>query len=465
MKSFTPYLWNRMEQLHKQNPISGHTPGHKNGVFLPTHLKDAWGEAVARYDYTELPGLDNLHFADDCIAQSQAQAAELFGAKQCFYLVNGTTAGLQAAIMATCSNKQVFVPRHVHRSIYHSLILAQAEPIYLPLVLDEETGLPLGISLEVLDAYIAQYPDCKNLILVNPTYQGITTNNVQCVQLAKQHNLTVIVDEAHGSHLHFHNALPESLLDAGADLVVQSWHKTLPVLTQGSALLVNHSYTGMSPEPFLSVLQTTSPSYLIMASLEAGSIYMGTNSYAHINQSLETIFALHRRIAEECKTLSVLWKEEWHQDPFKLYLISDRLNGADMDTFLREQFAIYSEMHDNNGILFILPLETTTTWAEQLFAAIKALDVYSLTQEKQEATQSFYCSNIPEQCMTLRDAFYAPKQQITWRDVENRIAGQFILRYPPGIPLVVPGERITAEIVQLWISAGGTNDETLNIIK
>ncbi len=464
MKSYTPFLWERMQQLHTKQPISGHTPGHKNGVFLPDALQEAWGSQFASYDFTELPGLDNLHFADDCIAQSQRQAAEIFGAKECYYLVNGTTAGLQAAIMATCSNKQVFVPRHVHRSIYHSLILAQAEPIYLPLVLDESTGLPLGISTAVLEEYIQRYPDCKNLILVNPTYQGITANNTECVKLAKAKGITVIVDEAHGSHLHFHEDLPISLLDAGADLVVQSWHKTLPVLTQGSALLVGECYTGPSPEPFLSVLQTTSPSYLIMASLEAGNIYMGTDSHNHINRSLETILALHRAIADELSTLSVLWKEEWHQDPFKLYVTSTVLSGAEMDAYLREQFAIYSEMHDNNGILFILPIQTTQEWADKLFIALKALDEYGSGKAPCMAAPSFYCSTIPEQVLPLRQAFYAPKTQMPWREAAGKTAGQFILRYPPGIPLVVPGERLTDGIVQLWLAAGGSENETVTIV-
>ena len=461
---YTPFLWNRMQQLHTQSPMSGHTPGHKNGLFLPGMLQEAWGETFATYDFTELPGLDNLHFASDCIADSQRQAAKIFGAKECYYLVNGTTAGLQAAIMATCSNAQVFVPRHVHRSIYHGLILAQAQPIYLPLELDEATELPLGIAPQVLQDYITRYPDCRNLILVNPTYQGITAGNTECVQIAKKNGLTVIVDEAHGSHLHFHKSLPTSLLDAGADLVVQSWHKTLPVLTQGSALLVGERYTGPSPEPFLSVLQTTSPSYLIMASLEAGSIYMGTDSHTHISQSLEAILTLHRRIADECSTLSVLWHAEWQQDLFKLYILSSRLSGAAMDAYLREKFAIYSEMHDNNGILFILPIQTTPEWTERLFTALKALDAYSCDKTPCATMPSFYCSTIPEQVLLLREAFYAPKIQIPWRDAIDKIAGQFILRYPPGIPMVVPGERITDEIVQLWLAAGGTADESVTII-
>lgn len=464
-QTYTPFLWRQMEALHRQQPLSGHTPGHKNGLFLPASLQQAWGAQFASYDYTELAGLDNLHFSEGCIAQSQQQAAEIFGAAQCFYLVNGTTAGLQAAIMAACSNRQVFVPRHVHRSVYHSLLLAHAQPIYLPLELDPATSLPLGVSVSVLQDYIRRYPDCHNLILVNPTYQGITADNVSCVQLAKRHGLTVIVDEAHGSHLHFHESLPASLLDAGADLVVQSWHKTLPVLTQGSALLVHPGYQGPSPEPFLSVLQTTSPSYLLMASLEAGSIYMATDGHAHIQQSLQAILALHRRIADTLQTLHVLWQPQWRQDPFKLYLLSDRLSGAEMDAYLRKQHAIYSEMHDNNGILLILPLQTTAQWTARIYQALLALEQFS--QNKATTLQpapSFYCREIPQQCYPLQEAFYKEKRQICWRDAAGAVAGQFILRYPPGIPLVVPGERITREIVDLWQASGGSADELLIVL-
>lgn len=464
-QTYTPFLWRQMEALHRQRPLSGHTPGHKNGLFLPASLQQAWGPQFAGYDYTELEGLDNLHFPEGCIAQSQRQAAEIWGAAQCFYLVNGTTAGLQAAIMVACSNRPVFVPRHVHRSVYHSLLLAHAQPIYLPLELDPATGLPLGVSVQVLQDYIRRYPDCRRLILVNPTYQGITAQNVSCVQLAKQHGLTVIVDEAHGSHLHFHESLPASLLDAGADLVVQSWHKTLPVLTQGSALLVHPDYRGPSPEPFLSVLQTTSPSYLLMASLEAGSIYMATDGPTHIQQSLQAILALHRRIAGTLQTLRVLWQPKWRQDPFKLYLLSDRLSGAEMDAYLRNQHAIYSEMHDNSGILLLLPLQTTTQWTERIYQALQALDRFSQNRTTTpQPAPSFYCREIPQQCCPLQEAFYKEKRQILWRDGAGAVAGQFILRYPPGIPLVVPGERITQEIVDLWQASGGSADESLIVL-
>lgn len=462
---YTAFLFEQMQRLHNERPFSGHTPGHKNGLFLPESLQQAWGTQFASYDFTELEGLDNLHFSNDCIAQSQKQAAKIFGARQCFYLVNGTTAGLQAAIMAACNNQQVFVPRHVHRSVYHSLLLAHAEPIYLPLELDTNSGLPVGIAPEVLQTYMHNYPQCRNLILVHPTYQGITAYNAECVKIAKQSGLTVIVDEAHGSHLHFHQALPPSLLDLGADLVVQSWHKTLPVLTQGSALLVGAAYTGPSPESFLSLLQTTSPSYLLMASLEAGSIYMGEQAQGQIEQSLEHIFSLHKKIKETLPTLHVLWNPLWQQDPFKLYITSDKCSGSEMDAYLRTNHAIYSEMHDNNGILFILPVSTTSQWTDRIYQALQMLDQSCMQQSKTQAPGvNFYCTKIPEQRYPLHEAFYLEKQETSWHHAAGTVAGQFILRYPPGIPLLVPGEVITPEIVQLWLASGGTCDEPLTII-
>lgn len=463
-KTFIPYLWNAMQEHHNKQPVSAHTPGHKNGLFLPEPLKKFWGNQFASYDFTELPGLDNLHFPQDAIFKSEKQSADIFHAKQCFYLINGTTQGLHAAILTASKNKKIFVPRHVHRSIYNGILLANAEPIYLPVELDQTTSLPLGISPVVLEKYIEQYPDCKNLILVNPTYHGITASNEDCVRIAKLHGLTVIADEAHGSHLHFHDKLPSSLLDSGADMVVQSWHKTLPVLTQASALLVNKNYSGPSPEPFISMLCTTSPSYLLLASLEAGSIYMGEESKGHIDKSLELIFLFHRKISENLKTLSVLWKPDWKQDPFKLYLVSNRLSGFEMDDFLRTHFALYSEMHDTNGILFILPLQTTNDWLDNLFEALTSLDIYCQTKKIRDTSPAFYTETIPKQCMSLEAAIYHKKKEIPICEADGFISGQFILHNPPGIPLVVPGEYISEVIIALWVKSGGNKYEIVSVI-
>lgn len=443
------YLLDKLRAVVKKQPLSYHTPGHKNGRLLPPELKALWGSDFARYDLTELSGLDNLHFSSGCIAQSQQQAADIWQCRQAFYLVNGTSGGLQAAIMATCRNQPVFVPRHAHRSIYHSLILAQAQPIYLPITTCPTTGLPLGIDPDVFADYLQRYPQCRQLIMVHPTYQGLTWRGAEVLALAKDHGLTVIVDEAHGAHLHFHPALPSSLLDLGADLVVQSWHKTLPVLTQGSALLVGNCYQGPPLEPLLSLLQTTSPSYLTMASLEAGSIWMGEKGQSIINASLKAYEMFFDHL-KELTTIRRLWQNDWRQDPFKLYLISDRLSGPELAQKLQDEFAIYAEMSDASGCLLILPLAHDHAELKRLWLALSAIDISSLSLPPKRLQTAFYCQEIPPQALSLTEAFYRPKRQIPWSEACGQISGDFIIKYPPGIPICVPGEIITRQLAEQW---------------
>ena len=443
------YLLERLRAIVNRQPLSFHTPGHKNGQLLPPALQSIWGREFARYDLTELTGLDNLHFSSDCLLKSQQQAAEIWQCQQAFYLVNGTSGGLQTAIMALCREEWVFVPRHAHRSIYHSLILAKAQPIYLPITLDEATGLPLGVASDVLAAYIKRYPQCRRLIMVHPTYQGLTWQNEQLLYLAKAHGLMVIVDEAHGSHLHFHPKLPASLLDRGADLVVQSWHKTLPVLTQGSALLVGASYQGPPLEPLLSLLQTTSPSYLTMASLEAASIWLGEEGTAVIEASFAAYADFFAQL-EGLSTIRRLWRPDWQQDPLKLYLLSDRLSGPELARQLEEDFAIYPEMSDNSGCLLILPLAAEAADLSRLWAALAAIDRASANLAHRPDEPSFYCQAIPKQALSLTEAFFRPKRQLPWKEAAGQIAGEFIIKYPPGIPICVPGEVITPDLVKAW---------------
>lgn len=458
------FIRDAIEALARRQPISGHTPGHKNGAFLPEALTALWGTALGQYDVTELVGLDDLHSARGCIGDSQRQAARIYQADRSYYLVNGTTAGLQAAIMATCYQQEVFVPRHAHRCVYHSLILAKARPVYLPISMDPESGLPLGVKSAVLEEYIKRYPQCRRLILVHPTYQGITWENAACIQMAKQHGLTIIADEAHGAHLHFHETLPPSALDLGADLVVQSWHKTLPVLTQGSVLHVGKAYQGPPLDGFLSMLQTTSPSYLLMASLEAGSIYMGQAGSAHLGKSIAAIEAFRQKL-RQLPTIQLLWQPQWKQDPFKLYLQSHTLSGPQLAQRLQAEFSIYAEMSDQNGCLLILPINTTAEWLAPVWQALVQIDSDNRLLPERKSAPDFYCQRIPQQMLPLPQAFYAEKKQICWQDAAGCIAGQFLLRYPPGIPLVVPGEIITEEIIDLWQHSGDNLAEPVLIIE
>ena len=457
------YILDALKQYNEAGSCSYHMPGHKKGLHFPQILKDAWGDTFATYDATEIPGLDNLHDAKECIMQSQEQAAKIYGAKSCHYLVNGTSGGLIAAILANCYRQKVFVPRHCHTSILHGLILAQADIIYLPIVLDPASQLPLGVSYDTLKHALEEHPDCHVLIMVNPTYQGITWQNEHCLSLALARNLTVLVDEAHGAHLHFHPQLPASLLDKGAHLVVQSWHKMLPTLTQTSALLTHSTYNGCDLAPYLAMTETSSPSYPFLCALEACSVEMHQHGYAQIDASLTQIHALHAYV-QQLKTLQILTDSSWKQDPFKIYLISTVLSGTLLAEKLMHQFSLFVEMSDSNGCLLLLPLNFTADARQALCDILLQIDQSCFHLPLREITPAFYTQTIPQQALSLHEAFFCEKIMLPLKDCAGKIAGEFIKLYPPGIPLVMMGERISQEAITLWQANGGSLDDKIAII-
>jgi len=458
------YILNALQKYNRQQPKSYHMPGHKGGRFLPDILKEVWGETLATFDVTEIPGLDNLHDPQEAILQSQQQAAQIFGAQTCHYLINGTTTGLQAAILANCYQKEVFVPRHCHLSILHGLILAQATIIYLPVTLDPTTHLPLGVSPDVLSSAIAKHPSCKHLIMVHPTYQGITWKNEECLSIALQNGLTVLVDEAHGAHLSFHPSLPNSLLQKGAHIVVQSWHKMLPTLTQTSAVLTHSSYQGPDLMPYLAMLETSSPSYPLMCALEACSVEMANNGADMIFASL-CVIAYFQEQLQHLSTIHQLSADEWRQDPFKLNLYSDRLSGDALAEQLQNQFSLYTEMSDVNTCLLLLPLRFGKADADALLRILNEIDQQSLHLPNRAFLPAFYLSTVPQQAIPLHQAFFQPKKQLPLKDCAGNISGQWIKLYPPGIPLIMPGEIISSQVVELWLQNGASPDDMVDIIE
>lgn len=441
------YIFTALHAHAKADNFSAHMPGHKNGTVLPAALKEAWGENIFHYDLTELPGLDNLHAPEGIIKQSQEQAAAIFGAKSAHYLINGSSGGLHAALLALSAGEEIFIPRHCHRSIYYGLMLADAKAIYLPVTLEAKWGLPLGVALEDLKAAIAAHPTCRNLLIVNPTYQGLSWQNAQLISYAKEQGLKVIVDEAHGSHFHFHQSLPPSLIDLGADLVVQSWHKTLPALTGSSCLLVGADYQGRDITQVLSILQSTSPSYLMLCALESAGIYMATEGKEDIKQSLAQIEQFKQDLSA-LTTISYLQDDSWQADPFKLNLTSRVLSGKELAQSLQKQH-IYAEMSEANSCLLLLPLKFSAKYRQALTKALIAIDRQSRHLPERILTTPFYLPHIPQEKYPLKQALWKKKEMVALDQAIGRASADFILQYPPGIPLFIPGEIISKEALDL----------------
>lgn len=457
---YQSFILDALQKHLARDPLSAHMPGHKNGRILHPSLKEAWGEKIFAYDITELNGLDDLHHPSGIIRQSQEQAAAIFQAKEAHYLINGSTVGLHAAILSISRGQEIFIPRHCHRSIYYGLLLAQAKPIYLEVTLDSVWGLPLGVAPETLKKAIAEHPTCHNLLIVNPTYQGVTWQNAELMKIAKENNLHTIVDEAHGAHLSFHDDLPPSMLTLGADLVTQSWHKTLPTITGSSCLLVGNDYDGDDVALALDILQSTSPSYLMLTALESAAIYMAEQGRNDIENSLKEIKHLQEQIAL-LKTISVLQNPTWRQDPFKLNLSSIVLSGSEFAQEL-EIRQIYVEMSEANSILLLLPLKMTPDYTEKILTALVQIEQTTVSRSPRTLQSPFYTPHIPPMRYSLADSIWQKKKTVPLCAAIGETSGDFILQYPPGIPLVVPGEIITPDIVNLLKNY--PNYQTLSIL-
>lgn len=440
-------LWQALQAAVGRRAASFHTPGHKNGRIVPQALAAAWGSDVFRYDLTEIPGLDNLAHPEGVLAESMAAWAAARGCAHVQYLLSGTSLGLKAALLALCRGRKVFVPRHAHHSIYEGLVLAGATPLTLPVRFDDRLGIPLGVAPEDLEAACAAHPDCRHLVLVHPTYHGITWQGAEVLVLAKAHGLTTIVDAAHGAHF-TSTVTPDSALALGADVVIESAHKTLPCLTQASVMLVRDEQLVPPLTNAVALLHTTSPSYLLMASLEQAGAWLANEGEAVMQQGARRIAALEAAAAS-WQNLAIERDSNWRQDPFKLYLTSAHASGETIACLLDARGCV-AEMSDGRGCLLMLPLDGGDPALVEILA-----DVDHALAEIDEAIQApCYLRETPRVDVPLAKAWLAPRRALPLEKAVGQTAAALLEAYPPGIPLLLPGERITQGIVDAWTASG-----------
>ncbi len=440
----TPIIDEILKLILKKG-ISFHTPGHKNGQVLASKLQEIWPREIWPFDLTEIDRLDNLHFPQGCIWESQRLTAEFFGARESFFLVNGTTVGIEAAIMALAYKEKIFIPRNAHKSIYSGAIIANSQIISLPVVFDQRLNIPLGLEPKVLEKYIKKNPTCKTLILPNPNYQGISYKVEENIQIAQEHGIKVILDEAHGSHFLLGDLFPKTGLALGADIVIQSWHKTLPALTQASVLHVNKNYQGPNLKPYLNLLQSTSPSYLLLASLEGARFFL--------EEARESVGNIINNILKFKTSLSSLSNFEIGvdtaepQDPLKLCVASPMLTGKQLAELLQERYSIYPELATDEYILFILGLTEDNTNLEKLRSALTEINQMMANLPERDKPSLASLDIVYQQQMPIQEAFHSEKEMLPLQKSLGRICGQFVTKYPPGIPYLIPGEEITKEII------------------
>lgn len=438
------YILNKLEELKDDNLTSFHVPGHKTGkIFRKLGYKNIL-EKIYTLDTTEIDGTDNLHNAKEIIKESQDRAARVFNSDKTIYLVNGTTCGIEASIMAVCNPKsKIIVNRDCHQSVINACILGDIDPVYIESVVCKKTNIIMGVDVESTKSVIDNNLDAKAIVLTYPTYYGKTFDLKSVCDYAHSKNIIVIIDEAHGAHLQLSNNLPKSAIEQDADIIIQSTHKTLPSFTQSSMMHVKGNRVDTNKiEAMLRFLESSSPSYVLLTSLElAVDIY---DNYGI--KLMENLLNNINNFKSKFKNNENIIIDN-NMDKTKIFISLKKLGitGYELDSILREKYKIQVELSNYYGVLLICTIGND----EEDFVRLKrALDDFILNTNDKELLEDInYPENIPEKVLNPRQAFYSDKHSVKLEDSIGKISGEYIIPYPPGISLISPGEIITKEII------------------
>lgn len=480
----TPLL-SAMLHYVKDQVVPFHTPGHKQGKGMHPLLEEIVGRDTLALDLALMEELDDFHEPHGCIMQAQDLAAHLYGADHSFFVINGTTGGIYAMILTIAGpGDKIIVPRNAHRSIIGGIILSGATPVFIQPEVDHELGLAMGVTAETVAAAIGQHPDAKGVLIINPTYYGVATDLKQIVDLVHAHDMVVIVDEAHGPHLKFDDRLPLQALDAGADICAQSTHKIIGAMTQCSMV---HCREGRISVPrlkaMLQLVQSTSPNYILLASLDVARLQMAQQGRELIGKAVE-LAEWTRREINTIPGLTCFGDEKigspgvYSIDPTKITVTVKGLGlrGAEAERILRHQYNIQVELSDMYNILFLITLGDTQSEASALVAALRELAAkHARTCDFSALDKACMAVNYPEPppgVISPREALFGNQCTVPFKASAGHICAEIVTFYPPGIPLLCPGERITPEVIQYCnqlqqagLHISGPEDYTLKTIK
>ncbi|KAM3109153.1 aminotransferase class I/II-fold pyridoxal phosphate-dependent enzyme [Phormidesmis sp. 146-33] len=481
----TPLL-ESLQKCARSSNAPFYTPGHKRGQGFPDQLTDLLGTQVGRSDLPELPELDNLFAPQGAILAAQQLAARAFGADETWFLVNGSTCGMIASILATCRpGDKIILPRNGHQSAIAGLILSGAIPIFVNPEYDPVLEIAHSITPDGVAQALATHPDAKAVMMLYPTYYGVCGDVEAIAQIAHQYDIPLIVDEAHGSHFAFHPDLPIAALAAGADLTVQSIHKTLASMTQSAMLhLRGQRIERDRIQKALQLIQSTSPSYLLLASLDAARQQMATQGLERLEHTLN--LADNARSRLEKIPVSTLQPSQAGKTPGFLALDRTRLtvtvselgwDGFAADDRLNQHLKVTAEFPSLKHLTFIISLGNTQQDIDQLIQAFTQLARHPNPHPSREAyqrqppiprkaEQSSPSSLLPPPSSlppppllySPRDAFFAATETLAIAQTVDHISAELICPYPPGIPALFPGEKITQDVLiylQQVLLAGG----------
>ncbi|MDP4099156.1 aminotransferase class I/II-fold pyridoxal phosphate-dependent enzyme [Paenibacillus sp. P96] len=489
-------LMEALIQYREQRKKSFHVPGHKNGhLYAQTDIAGLLANVMS-IDATEISGLDDLHHPEGVIRQAQELAADCFGAEESFFLVGGSTSGNLALILSVCTEPGdiLLVQRNVHKSVLHGLMLAAADAVFLEPYVDETSGLSTLPSAETVAAAIAAYPQAKGLLVTSPNYYGMGTDLVPLAELCHHAGIPLLVDEAHGAHFGQHPDLPPSALSCGADGVVQSTHKMLSAMTMGAMLHIQGKLLHREVvRQRLAMIQSSSPSYPIMASLDLARRHLHMNGPSAFTEGLAAVQAFKEGISRISR-FQLLQPDAGRinegyiiQDPFKIVIYDryGRLSGYELQRQLEQQGCV-PEMSDERYVILLFTLATTQADAIHLVQALVHIhkqemnplipssfpEVHSFGKEISTWNNAPVLAVSKPVSFRLKPASAEIIKTIPIEACAGYMAAEMVIPYPPGIPLLYPGEKIGEEValrLQLLRDQGakcqGAADEKLNTIR
>lgn len=441
-----------LEKMKRMRIVPFDVPGHKRGRGNP-ELMEFLGEKCLSMDVNSMKMLDNLCHPVSAIRDAEILAADAFGAAHAFFMVGGTTSAVQAMVMSACKRgDKLIMPRNVHRSAINALILCGAVPIYVNPQMDHELGISLGMELKDVETAIRENPDAKAVLVNNPTYYGICSDIKSIVKLAHEHGMMVLADEAHGTHFYFNDKLPIGAMNAGADMAAISMHKSGGSLTQSSMLLIGPDVHEGYVHQIINLTQTTSGSYLLMSSLD-----ISRRRLALYGQEIfDRVIDLVEYARDEINTIGDFYaysKEMingssiYDFDITKLSIFTRPVGLAGIEVYdiLRDEYDIQTEFGDIANLLAYVSIGDRPKDMERLVSALSEIK----RNYRKNATGMLKAEYIsPKVISPPQEAFYGRKESLPIAETAGRVCSEFVMCYPPGIPILAPGELITPEILE-----------------
>lgn len=429
-----------------------HVPGHKQGRGIP-ELVGYIGANVLKMDVNGMKELDYIGNPTGVIAEAQQLCAQAFGAEYAYFLVNGTSSGVQAMILAACNpGNEIIIPRNAHKSTIGSIILSGAVPVYVQPQFNKKLGITTGVTPESIQEAIKEHPQAKAVFVINPSYYGIHSDLKTIVDISHQHNMIVLADEAHGAHLYFHPHFAVTAMQAGADMSAVSMHKTGGSMTQSSLLL--HQGTRISDDRVQKVLQltyTSSASYILMLSIDLARKQLAGRGRTLLGRTL-SLSGWARRELNKIEGVYAFGRElegtpgcyAFDETKLGIHVRDLGYTGFQIENILRTKYKIQMELSDIYNTLAIVSLGDEKEDLQKLVAALKGI------ADNKQGRKIYKWVNIPfcpEMIVSPRDAFYSPKRFVPIDYSPGEVSGEMIMAYPPGIPVICMGERITPEII------------------